>query len=355
MDLARRRLGGLRTGIEIGASAFAPFPGVRAWNVEQPSAEVFLEAQRSLAGSVAPVHVYATAETLPIADGALDFVLASHVIEHMPDAIRALGEWDRVLAVGGTAFLIVPHRDRNMDKERPTNDVRHHLADFARANTVATDSMVPTSHYHVWRTADFLGLIEYLVRVRYLDWSVDDVEDVDSRAGNGFTVVARRRARPAPLAPPPANAPVAFHQLTPVLPFQVPERTLETILPGAELPARPPVPRGLYRVVPVHDGFPPRAGRAFELAIGEPVPAPRIRRARWDERRLWLEGEHLTETTWLEGTYTGTDVQRALPRFENGALCVDFTGLPLPPGAFRVAAVTPPPGGGRSEPIVVTP
>ena len=115
MDLARRRLGGLGHGIEIGASAFAPFPGVRAWNVEHPSAEVFREAQRSIAGSVAPVHVYATAEVLPFADGALDFVLASHVIEHMPDAIRALGEWDRVLAIGGTAFLIVPHRDRNMD------------------------------------------------------------------------------------------------------------------------------------------------------------------------------------------------------------------------------------------------
>jgi SAM-dependent methyltransferase len=355
MELARRRLGALARGIEIGASAIAPFPGVRAWNVEHPSAEVFRAAQRSLVGQVAPVHVYATAERLPVADGALDFVLASHVIEHMPDAIRALGEWDRVLAVGGTMFLIVPHRERTFDRERPPTDLRHHLADFALANTAATDAMVPTSHYHVWRTAEFVALVEFLVRVGYLDWAIEEVEDVDTRAGNGFTVVARRRARPAPLAPAPADAPVAFHQLTLALPFQVPGRTLETIVPGAELPARPPVARGLYRVVPVHEGFPPRAGLAFDLAVGEPVPAPRLRTARWDERRLWLEGEHLTETTWLEGTYPGAGVQRALPRFANGALCVDFTGLPLPPGPFPVAAVTPPPGGGRSEPIVVTP
>ena len=152
MELARRTLGSLARGVEIGASAFNAFPGVEAWNFDHPGGELFQKAQLEIAGQVARVDVHATADVLPIASGALDFLLASHVIEHMPDTIRALGEWDRVLRVGGIAFLIVPHRERTFDRVRPRTDLRHHLADFALGTTAGNDPLVPTSHYHVWIT-----------------------------------------------------------------------------------------------------------------------------------------------------------------------------------------------------------
>jgi SAM-dependent methyltransferase len=354
VELARRLLGPLRHGIEIGASAWAPFPGVRAWNLEHPGARVFIEAQRRLAGELAPIHVFGTAEALPLRSGALDFVLASHVIEHMPDTIGALGEWDRVLRPGGILFLVVPHRDRNMDAQRPCTSIEHHLADHALGTTAATDSMVPTSHYHVWRTADFLALVELLVAERHVDWEVQTVEDVDSRAGNGFTVVLVKRGPPARRAADP-GAPVAFHRLVPDVPFQVPLRSLEVVLPGAELPAVPPLPRGRWRAAAIRAGFPPGVARRFALDVGPEVPAPRLARARWDGVRVRFAGEHLDASTWLAATYPDGQVHATWPAFADGELVVDLTGLALPTQAFEVVAVNPPPGGGRSAPFVVTP
>jgi len=220
VELARRTLGHLGRGLEIGASAFAPFPGVRAWNLDHPDARLFQAAQMEGHGRAAPIHLFGTGDALPVRSGALDFVLASHVIEHLPDPIRALGEWQRAVRVGGVLFLIVPHGDRTMDAGRPSTELQHLLADHALGTTAATDSMVPTSHYHVWRTGDFVALVEHLVEQRFLDCEVVCVEDVDSRAGNGFTVVLEKRGEGL-RREPDLEAPIAFHRLVPALPFQV--------------------------------------------------------------------------------------------------------------------------------------
>jgi SAM-dependent methyltransferase len=45
---------------------------------------------------------------LPLADDSVDLLVCNHVIEHVPDVARALGEIRRVLAPGGTAILQVP-------------------------------------------------------------------------------------------------------------------------------------------------------------------------------------------------------------------------------------------------------
>ncbi|MSR62345.1 MAG: class I SAM-dependent methyltransferase [Planctomycetes bacterium] len=354
MELARRILGPLRHGIEIGPAAFAPFPGVRAWNLEHPGARLFQETQRALSGRVAPIDLFATAERLPLRAGALDFVLASHVIEHMPDTIRALGEWDRVLRPGGILFLIVPHRERNMDAGRPCTELEHVLADHALGTSVASDSMVPTSHYHVWRTADFLALVEHLVRERFVAWRVHTVEDVDSRAGNGFTVVLEKLATPAPRAADP-RAPVAFHLLAPLLPFQVPLRSLERVLLGPDLPRDPPLPRGRYRAAAIRGGFPPAVARSFELDVGPALPAPNLRAFRWEGLRVFFAGEHLDASTWLEATYPDGSRHPVLPERVGAELCVDLTGLAVPTAEFGVEALNPPPGGGRSAALRVSP
>ncbi len=354
MELARRWLGALGKGVEIGGSAFNPFPGVRTFNVDFPSNAVFQRAQEEISGRTLPIDVFAAADRLPLAPESLPFLLNSHVIEHLPDTIRALGEWDRCLKPEGIAFFIVPHRQRTFDRERPRTDLRHHLADFALGNTAATDPLVPTSHYHVWETADFVALIEFLVAARFLDWEIVAVEDVDSKAGNGFTVVAQKRAS-APRPAPPASTRVAFHHLTLALPFQVAGRTLERIVPGGTLPAQLDLPRGLYRVAPILEGFPPRAGKAFELEVGPRVPPPKLESATWEGDRLAFAGRNLTETTWLEATYPDGSAQRVLPHVEAKRLVVDLTGLAVPKELFLVVGVNPPPGGGRGRAIRVEP
>jgi len=47
--------------------------------------------------------------TLPFADGSIDTVHSSHVLEHVADDIYSLRDWHRVLRTGGTIVCFVPH------------------------------------------------------------------------------------------------------------------------------------------------------------------------------------------------------------------------------------------------------
>lgn len=46
---------------------------------------------------------------LPYPDKSLDFVFASHVLEHIEHPLFSLKEWFRVLKIGGYMILMVPH------------------------------------------------------------------------------------------------------------------------------------------------------------------------------------------------------------------------------------------------------
>jgi SAM-dependent methyltransferase len=53
-------------------------------------------------------------DQLPFRDGELDYVVASHNLEHYADIQRTLGEWKRVLKIGGILGVVVPD-DRIID------------------------------------------------------------------------------------------------------------------------------------------------------------------------------------------------------------------------------------------------
>jgi hypothetical protein len=61
-----------------------------------------------------------------------DFVVASHVIEHIANPLKALVEWVRVLKEGGVLLVIVPHKDGTFDHMRPVSSFEHLLDDFNR-------------------------------------------------------------------------------------------------------------------------------------------------------------------------------------------------------------------------------
>ncbi len=46
--------------------------------------------------------------SMPVDDGTFDYVLCSEVLEHVPDAVKALGELCRVLKPGGRLILTAP-------------------------------------------------------------------------------------------------------------------------------------------------------------------------------------------------------------------------------------------------------
>ena len=73
-----------------------------------------------------------------IPDGTYDFVLASHVFEHLANPLRTLEECKRVLVPEGALLIIVPDRRATFDRKRPFTSFDHLKADF-QANTSQDD------------------------------------------------------------------------------------------------------------------------------------------------------------------------------------------------------------------------
>lgn len=182
-----RWLDGLQ-GAEIGASAHNRFY-LDAINVDRyGSAEtVYKREERRLAGREAGVDVVAPGDALPFEDGRFDFVFASHVIEHFPDPIKALYEWQRVAS--RYVVVIAPHRDRTFDRERPLTPVEE-LLERHRSGFSSDEDR----HWSVWNCSTF---VEMCVAAGL---TVLDTQDPDDKVGNGFTVVIDAAAKLDPIA-----------------------------------------------------------------------------------------------------------------------------------------------------------
>jgi SAM-dependent methyltransferase len=178
-----RHLDGLK-GIEIGASAHNDF-GVDAINVDRFASmdTAYKREERNLCGRVRKIDLVAPGDDLPFKDDAVDFVLASHVIEHFPDPIRALKEWVRVAR--SYVVVIVPHRDRTFDRVRAVTPVEELLRRHADGFASEEDE-----HWSVWTCPSFLDMCERA------GFGVVDSQDPDDKVGNGFTVVLAAGAAP---------------------------------------------------------------------------------------------------------------------------------------------------------------
>ncbi len=205
--LAHQWLDGLH-GLEIGAAAHNPF-GLRTRNVAPPDDyEHYARAQEDCDVAPAPVDLWGTAEALPVPDDSEDFILSSHVVEHLPNVVQAFGEWNRVVRTGGYVFMVVPRRDAlPADVGRPVTPLAHFLDDYRRGHTLDTHPVdgVPggrMGHYHVFTPDSLLAVVAWMNEQGLCDWRLVAREDVDSKVGNGFTLVFRVAAKPAPAAAP---------------------------------------------------------------------------------------------------------------------------------------------------------
>lgn len=67
-------------------------------------------------------------EALPFADGSYDFVFASHVLEHVPDDLKAIREIRRILKPNGLAILPVPViSTETVEYQEPNPDEHYHM------------------------------------------------------------------------------------------------------------------------------------------------------------------------------------------------------------------------------------
>jgi Methyltransferase domain len=77
------------------------------------------------------VSIYETAETLKaIPDASSDFFILCHVVEHLPNPLRAIRTIYSKLKVGGTMFMVVPWGGHTFDRYRPSTSLHHLVADY---------------------------------------------------------------------------------------------------------------------------------------------------------------------------------------------------------------------------------
>jgi SAM-dependent methyltransferase len=124
-----RWIGAGKIGTEIGAGD-SPVPGL------DPHA-IYVDCFKSFGTMACHADYYGHATSLPFHDHSLDYVIASHVLEHVANPVAALAEWYRVVRPGGIIYLIVPNRRATWDRHRPLTTVEHMLEDFAAGTTAA--------------------------------------------------------------------------------------------------------------------------------------------------------------------------------------------------------------------------
>jgi len=190
-------------GIELGASAHNRFDLIGSRNASpyegifRKEFEFHAKIQDELCGAHALADIHVENHQLPLPDHSLDYVISSHVVEHLPDVISAFVEWDRVLKYGGIVFMIVPLRDAlPEDRDRPLTTLDDIWDDYKIKHTVATHPIegVPGGqggHYHVFTLDLMVELIQSLVAESLINWKIEVTEAKDSKVGNGFTVIAR--------------------------------------------------------------------------------------------------------------------------------------------------------------------
>jgi SAM-dependent methyltransferase len=127
-------------------------------------------------------------------DGELDFLIASHVIEHVHNPLKALLAWRRVLRPGGLVLCIVPDGRYTFDAGRPFTPFEHLLWDYendgrplkrlsdlfhiAECNLNLQDDLTPETavdlaraileksydtHFHVWSYVSFTNHLHRLI------------------------------------------------------------------------------------------------------------------------------------------------------------------------------------------------
>jgi SAM-dependent methyltransferase len=154
-----------------------------------------------------------------IADESQDFVIASHVLEHLADPLSQVAEMHRVLRRGGVALVFLPDRRYTFDRDRSPTPLAHlitdheehvtvvsneHLEDHLRKTGVWQDSWTEEDrrrefalnrersiHVHCWTEHEFLPVLAHTITAMGMQWELLDamfVADVTDGFEFGFAV-----------------------------------------------------------------------------------------------------------------------------------------------------------------------
>lgn len=112
------------------------FGGTTVWEGDIKSGHTFRFNRKKPAGR----QYIAEATALDfLGAGHYDFLLSSHVLEHIANPLLALSEWIRLLKNRGMLVLLLPHKNKTFDHWRPLTTLEHLIEDFQ--NGTAEDDL----------------------------------------------------------------------------------------------------------------------------------------------------------------------------------------------------------------------
>jgi ubiquinone/menaquinone biosynthesis C-methylase UbiE len=121
--------------------AFQRFPSIQPCGCDLSS----VMCSKTLSRNTKAGIVQADAEDLPFAQDTFDHVFMLEVLEHVPDAVRALREVKRVLRTKGTFVVAVPNKDWFHYEQHMRTRKEHRSID---------------DHWHWYGTAEIKGLLK---------------------------------------------------------------------------------------------------------------------------------------------------------------------------------------------------
>jgi SAM-dependent methyltransferase len=173
-------------------------PRVRVWYVDRLNCAGLEEHYPELRGGLFQPDLLAEAAALPVRPGSLDFLIASHVLEHLPYPLKALRAWHDALAPGGVLLLKVPDKRYTFDRRRDRTPLSHLVADYedprasdqrahyadwvAKVGNQSADSpgfrdevdelmrRGYSIHFHVWIDEDIREMLHFTIKQWRLHW-----------------------------------------------------------------------------------------------------------------------------------------------------------------------------------------
>jgi len=185
----RRYLRG--TGIEIGAlwRRFPVHSQARVVYLDRADVADLKTQYSEVREKIFLPDVVADAAELPVAPGSLDFIIASHVLEHLPFPLAAIRAWYEALSPGGALLIKIPDKRYTFDfrrertplarlisehEDRGSFDWQAHYAEFVekvhgrKPDATELARAVPALiagdlniHYHAWIDEDLAEIVKF--------------------------------------------------------------------------------------------------------------------------------------------------------------------------------------------------
>ena len=185
-------------GIEIGGlwKKFKLRRNAKALYLDRLSLEDLATHYSEIDKPIVAPDIVADAENLPLRD--LDFIIASHVFEHLSSPLKALRSWYGALRSGGTVLLKVPDKRFTFDHRRRRTPLNHLIAEYEDPTTIDLRAHYAdwvewvqgkplnspefhkelellmaenySIHHHVWIDDDIREIIEYTRNAWCLNW-----------------------------------------------------------------------------------------------------------------------------------------------------------------------------------------